>query len=117
VLHTPLARRRLDIGFVPAAGGLSATQMPSRRLDVLFNLGADEIEIAPGAFHGLYRTHGDAGRTAPTSSFRVRLHEKSGIFVNTRPSADGGRAGFPRRCARDWAFCARSPTCSPEASI
>ena len=55
VLHTAAARvGALDLGFVPGEGGLDA---PARwregGVDVLFNLGADEIEIAPGRLRGL----------------------------------------------------------------
>ena len=46
MLHTAASRvGALDIGFVPAAGGLSATQMAKAgALDVVFLLGADEID-------------------------------------------------------------------------
>ena len=37
-------------------------------LDLLFNLGADEIAIAPGAFVVYVGTPAIAGRIAPTSS-------------------------------------------------
>src|SRR5437588_3402548 len=51
VLHAAASRvGALDVGFVPGAGGLTATQMTADgALDVIFLLGADEIEIAPGA--------------------------------------------------------------------
>ena len=63
VLHTAAARvGALDLGFVPGEGGLTARQMARRAgVDVLFNLGADEIEIAPGAFVVYQGTHGDRG--------------------------------------------------------
>ncbi|HST91925.1 MAG TPA: NADH-quinone oxidoreductase subunit NuoG, partial [Brevundimonas sp.] len=53
VLHTAAARvGGLDMGFVPGAGGLSAVDMVKKgALDVLFLLGADEIDAsATGAF-------------------------------------------------------------------
>src|SRR3954452_15977397 len=52
VLHSAASRvGALDIGFVPDAGGLTATQMAeTAALDVIFLLGADEIEIAHGPF-------------------------------------------------------------------
>src|SRR6202007_160177 len=52
VLHTAASRvGALDLGFVPADGGLDARQMATAgTLDIVFSLGADEIDIAPGAF-------------------------------------------------------------------
>ena len=52
----------LDLGLVPGPGGLDALAMAKAgALDVLFNLGADEIEIEPGAFVVYIGTHGDRG--------------------------------------------------------
>ncbi len=49
VLHTAASRvGGLDIGFVPGKGGKTALEMAAGGVDVLFNLGADEIEIAEG---------------------------------------------------------------------
>src|SRR5207253_2026423 len=61
VLHAAASRvGALDVGFVPGAGGLTATQMTADgALDVIFLLGADEIEIPPGAFVIYVGTHGD----------------------------------------------------------
>ncbi len=54
VLHTAAARvGGLDIGFVPGEGGLAAAAMAKGGVDVLFLLGADEIEVEPGAVRGL----------------------------------------------------------------
>jgi NADH-quinone oxidoreductase subunit G len=65
VLHTAAARvGGLDLGFVPGEGGLDAAGMAADgALDVLFLLGADEIDIAPGAFVVYQGTHGDRGAT------------------------------------------------------
>jgi NADH-quinone oxidoreductase subunit G len=109
VLHTAASRvGGLDIGFVPAAGGLSATQMArAGALDVLFNLGADEIEIAPGAFTVYIGTHGDAGaHRADVILPGAAYTEKSGIYVNTEGRVQmAARAGFPPGDAReDWAI-------------
>ena len=51
VLHTAASRvGALDLGFVPADGGLKALQMAAAgTLDLVFLLGADEIDVAPGA--------------------------------------------------------------------
>src|SRR5690606_6336767 len=62
ILHTAAARvGALDLGFVPGEGGLTAQQMAQGGVDVLFNLGADEIDIAPGPFVIYQGTHGDRG--------------------------------------------------------
>ena len=52
VLHTAASRvAALELSFVPGEGGLSATEMGRPgALDVLFLLGADEIDVPPGAF-------------------------------------------------------------------
>jgi NADH-quinone oxidoreductase subunit G len=109
VLHTAASRvGGLDIGFVPAAGGLSATQMAKAgALDVVFLLGADEIEIAPGAFAVYIGTHGDAGaHRADVILPGAAYTEKSGIYVNTEGRVQmAARAGFPPGDAReDWAI-------------
>ena len=109
VLHTAAARvGALDIGFVPAAGGRSATDMgKAGALDVLFNLGADEIDIAPGAFVVYIGTHGDAGaHRADVILPGAAYTEKSGIYVNTEGRVQmAARASFPPGDAReDWAI-------------
>src|SRR5256885_17127530 len=52
VLHTAAAGvGALAVGFVPYHGGKSAVEMATPgAVDVLFNLGADEIDIGDGAF-------------------------------------------------------------------
>src|SRR2546423_4436732 len=59
VLHTAAARvGGLDIGFVPGQGGKSAADMAKPgALDVVFLLGVDEIDLAPGAFTIYIGTH------------------------------------------------------------
>ncbi|MEN3380567.1 MAG: NADH-quinone oxidoreductase subunit [Hyphomicrobiales bacterium] len=109
VLHTAASRvGGLDIGFAPGQGGLSATQMAKAgALDLLFNLGADEIEIADGAFTVYIGTHGDAGaHRADIILPGAAYTEKSGIFVNTEGRVQmAARAGFPPGDAReDWAI-------------
>ncbi|MEN3378986.1 MAG: NADH-quinone oxidoreductase subunit, partial [Hyphomicrobiales bacterium] len=76
-------------------------------LDLLFNLGADEIEIADGAFTVYIGTHGDAGaHRADIILPGAAYTEKSGIFVNTEGRVQmAARAGFPPGDAReDWAI-------------
>jgi NADH-quinone oxidoreductase subunit G len=109
VLHTAASRvGALDIGFAPASGGLSATQMAKAgALDVLFLLGADEIEIADGAFVVYIGTHGDRGaHRADVILPGAAYTEKSGLYVNTEGRVQmAARAAFPPGDAReDWAI-------------
>jgi NADH-quinone oxidoreductase subunit G len=60
VLHTAAGRvGGLDIGFVPGDGGKDAGAIAGGDVDLLFLLGADELEIAKGAFTVYIGTHGD----------------------------------------------------------
>src|SRR5882672_10909732 len=99
VLHTAAARvGGLDIGFVPGQGGKSATGMAGAgALDVLFNLGADEIDVADGAFVVYIGTHGDRGaHRADVILPGAAYSEKSGIYVNTEGRVQmANRAAFP----------------------
>ena len=109
VLHNAASRvGALDLGFVPGAGGLSATHMASSAaLDVLFLLGADEIDVAPGAFVVYLGTHGDRGaHRADVILPGAAYPEKSGLYVNTEGRVQmAGRASFPPGDAReDWAI-------------
>jgi NADH-quinone oxidoreductase subunit G len=109
VLHTAAARvGALDLGFVPGAGGRNAAQMAvPGALDVAFLLGADEIDIAPGAFVIYIGTHGDQGaHRADVILPGAAYPEKSGIYVNTEGRVQmAGRASFPPGDAReDWAI-------------
>ncbi|WP_395664981.1 NADH-quinone oxidoreductase subunit NuoG [Methylocella sp.] len=109
VLHTAAARvGGLDLGFVPGPGGLDALSMAEPgALDVIYNLGADEIDIAPGAFVVYQGSHGDRGAARadvilPGAAFT----EKSGLYVNTEGRVQlADRANFPPGEAReDWAI-------------
>ncbi|MGU3493149.1 NADH-quinone oxidoreductase subunit NuoG [Xanthobacteraceae bacterium A53D] len=108
VLHTAAARvGALDVGFVPGQGGLSTAAMTAAGgQDLLFLLGADEVEVAPGAFVVYIGTHGDKGaHRADVILPGAAYSEKSGIYVNTegRPQF-ANRAAFPPGDAReDWA--------------
>jgi NADH-quinone oxidoreductase subunit G len=108
VLHTAAARvGGLDLGFVPGTGGMAAGQMAVGGVDVLFNLGADEIEIAPGPFVVYQGTHGDRGaHRADVILPGAAYPEKSGTYVNTEGRVQmGNRATFPPGDAReDWAI-------------
>jgi NADH-quinone oxidoreductase subunit G len=98
----------LDIGFVPGEGGLSATQMAATgALDVLFSLGADEIDVAGGAFVVYIGTHGDRGaHRADVILPGAAYTEKSSLYVNTEGRVQmANRASFPPGEAReDWAI-------------
>jgi NADH-quinone oxidoreductase subunit G len=114
ILHTAASRvGGLDIGFVPGEGGLNARDMvaaaSARRLDVLFLLGADELEVprAGTGFVVYIGTHGDAGaHRADVILPGAAFTEKSGIWVNTEGRVQVGmRAAFPPGDAReDWSI-------------
>ena len=109
VLHDAASRvGALDIGFVPGEAGLSTAQMiVPGALDVLFLLGADEVDVAPGAFSVYIGTHGDRGaHRADVILPGAAYTEKSGIYVNTEGRVQAtARAAFPPGDAReDWAI-------------
>jgi NADH-quinone oxidoreductase subunit G len=110
VLHTAASRvGGLDMGFVPGEGGLTAKQMVAQgALDVLFLLGADEIDTsASDAFTIYLGTHGDAGaHKADVVLPGAAYTEKAGIYVNMEGRVQlGNRAVFPKGEAReDWAI-------------
>ena len=109
VLHTAAARvGALDLGFVPGPGGKSALEMVQPgALDVLFLLGADEIDVPPGAFTVYIGSHGDRGaHCADVVLPGAAYPEKSGTYVNTEGRVQlAARAAFPPGDAReDWAI-------------
>ncbi|MEW6254817.1 MAG: NADH-quinone oxidoreductase subunit NuoG [Pseudomonadota bacterium] len=109
VLHTAASRvGALDVGCVPAAGGLTAAAMAAPGgADLLFLLGADEIDVAPGAFVVYLGTHGDRGaHRADVILPGAAYSEKSGLYVNTEGRVQfANRAAFPPGDAReDWAI-------------
>jgi NADH-quinone oxidoreductase subunit G len=109
ILHTAASRvGGLDIGFVPGEGGKTAPAMVAAGgVDVLFNLGADEVDIAPGAFVIYQGTHGDRGaHRADVILPGAAYSEKSATFVNTEGRVQmTNRAVFPPGDAReDWAI-------------
>ena len=109
VLHgTASGVGALDIGFVPGEGGLSAAQMTAPNgVDVLFSLGADEVDVAPGAFVVYIGTHGDRGaHRADVILPGAAYTEKSGLYINTEGRAQmTSRAAFPPGEAREeWAI-------------
>ncbi|HEY2706626.1 MAG TPA: NADH-quinone oxidoreductase subunit NuoG [Caulobacteraceae bacterium] len=110
VLHTVAARvGGLDLGFVPGEGGKTAAEMTAKgALDVLFLLGADELDLAKtDAFVVYLGTHGDAGAHRADAILPGAAYtEKAGLYVNTEGRVQRGeRAVFPKGEAReDWSI-------------
>ena len=110
VLHTAASRvGGLDMGFVPSEGGFTAPQMVQKgALDVLFLLGADEIDTsASDAFVVYLGSHGDRGAArADVILPGAAYTEKSGIYVNTEGRVQiASRAVFPKGEGKeDWAI-------------
>jgi NADH-quinone oxidoreductase subunit G len=108
VLHNAASRvAALDLGLVPGKGGQNAAQMAQGGVDVLFLLGADEIEVAPGPFVVYVGSHGDRGaHRADVILPGAAYPEKSGIYLNTEGRVQmANRASFPPGEAReDWAI-------------
>ncbi|MEQ3625273.1 MAG: NADH-quinone oxidoreductase subunit NuoG [Celeribacter sp.] len=104
VLHTAASRvGAMDLGAV-TEGGLDAAIDGA---DVIYNLGADEIEIAAGAFVIYQGSHGDRGaHRADLILPGAAYTEEGGLFVNTegRPQL-AFRAGFaPGEAKENWAI-------------
>ncbi|SMD06033.1 NADH-quinone oxidoreductase subunit NuoG [Rhizobium sp. RU36D] len=109
VLHTAASRvGGLDLGFVPGKGGVAAADMLSK-MDVLFLLGADEMDFSAktAKFTVYIGSHGDNGaHTADVILPAATYTEKSGTWVNTEGRVQmGNRAGFaPGEAREDWAI-------------
>ena len=109
MLHNAAARvGGLDIGFVPGEGGKDVAGMLGGT-DVLFLLGADELDLsaASSAFVVYIGTHGDAGaHRADVILPAAAYTEKSGTYVNTEGRVQmTSRAGFaPGDAREDWAI-------------
>jgi NADH-quinone oxidoreductase subunit G len=110
VLHHAASRvAGLDMGFVPAEGGLSVAEMlKPDALDVLFLLGADEVNAtASNAFRVYLGSHGDNGaHSADVILPAAAYTEKAGIYVNTEGRVQmAERVVFPKGEAKeDWAI-------------
>jgi NADH-quinone oxidoreductase subunit G len=108
VLHTAASRvGGLDLGFLPGAGGKTAVEMAQKgALDVLFLLGADELDLSQtDAFVVYLGTHGDTGaHRADVILPGAAYTEKAGLYVNTEGRVQRGeRATFPKGEAKeDW---------------
>jgi NADH-quinone oxidoreductase subunit G len=104
VLHTAAARvGAMDVGAV-TEGGLAAAVDGA---DVIYNLGADEVDITPGAKVIYQGSHGDRGAHRADIILPAAAYpEETGLFVNTegRPQL-AFRASFPPGEAREnWAI-------------
>ena len=104
VLHTAAGRvGAMDVGAV-TEGGLEAALEGA---EVIYNLGADEVEVKSGAFVIYQGSHGDRGAhradiILPSAAYT----EENGLFVNTegRPQL-ALRASFPPGEAKEnWAI-------------
>ncbi|MND82487.1 NADH-quinone oxidoreductase chain 3 [compost metagenome] len=96
------------MGFVPAEGGLDvAGMLKPGALDVLFLLGADEVNAsASDAFRVYLGSHGDRGaHGADVILPGAAYTEKSGLYVNTEGRVQmAERVVFPKGEAKeDWA--------------
>ncbi len=110
VLHTAAARvGGLDLGFVPGPGGRTAAELTAQGgADVLFLLGADEIDLSQtDAFVIYLGSHGDRGaHRADVILPGAAYTEKPGLYVNTEGRVQRGeRAVYPKGEAKeDWAI-------------
>ena len=104
ILHTAASRvGAMDVGAVTDGGLVAATD----GAEVIYNLGADEVEIAQGPFVIYQGSHGDRGANRadiilPSAAYT----EENGLFVNTegRPQL-AYRAGFaPGEAKENWAI-------------
>lgn len=108
VLHTAASRvGGLDLGFVPGEKGVDA-QTQVATMDVLFLLGADELDFSKKSTNLLVYigSHGDAGASqADVILPGAAYTEKAGIFVNTEGRVQfANRANFaPGEAREDWA--------------
>ena len=104
VLHTAASRvGAMDVGAV-TEGGLDAALDGA---EVIYNLGADEVDVKPGAFVIYQGSHGDRGaHRADIILPGAAYTEENGLFVNTegRPQL-ALRASFPPGEAKEnWAI-------------
>ena len=104
VLHTAAGRvGAMDVGAV-TEGGISAA---IEGAEVIYNLGADEVEIAPGPLVIYQGSHGDRGAHRADIILPAACYtEENGLFVNTegRPQL-ALRANFaPGEAKENWAI-------------
>ncbi|MGF1651076.1 MAG: NADH-quinone oxidoreductase subunit NuoG [Hyphomicrobiaceae bacterium] len=106
VLHTAAARvGALDLGFVPRTGGKAAAEIAGGAVDVIYNLGCDEFDIAQGPFVIYQGHHGDRGaHRADVVLPGAAYTEKNATYVNTEGRTQlTVRASYPPGEAKeDW---------------
>ncbi len=104
ILHTAASRvGALDIGAV--ANGDIKTEIANA--EVIYNLGADEIELPDSAFVIYQGSHGDRGAHRADIILPAAAYtEENGIFVNTEGRTQlSNRANFPPGEAKEnWAI-------------
>ncbi len=103
ILHTAAGR----VGAMDVGCTNDAAMDGVNDADVIYNLGADEIDIQPGAFVIYQGSHGDRGaHRADVILPGAAYTEEPGLFVNTegRPQL-ALRAGFaPGEAKENWAI-------------
>ncbi|WP_299986850.1 NADH-quinone oxidoreductase subunit NuoG [uncultured Ruegeria sp.] len=103
ILHTAASRvGAMDVDATNE-GGMDAVGTA----DVIYNLGADEVEIGEGAFVIYQGSHGDRGaHRADVILPGAAYTEENGLFVNTEGRAQlAMRAGFaPGDAKENWAI-------------
>ncbi len=104
ILHTAASRvGAMDVGAHTEGGLIAATE----EAEVIFNLGADEVEIAVGPFVIYQGSHGDRGAARADVILPAAAYtEENGLFVNTegRPQL-AMRASFaPGEAKENWAI-------------
>ena len=108
VLHTAASRvAGLDLGFVPGEGGRDVAGMLKGDMEVVYLLGADELDMKGlGSAFVIYQgTHGDAGAHRANVILPAAAYtEKSATYVNLEGRAQmTAKAAFPPGDAKeDW---------------
>ncbi len=109
VLHTAASRvGGLDLGFVPGKGGKAVAGMLGGGVDVLWLLGADEVDtsrIGANTFVVYQGHHGDAGAArADVILPGAAYTEKNGTYVSTEGRVQRGQLAVypPGEAREDW---------------
>ena len=104
VLHTAASRvAGLDLGLVAGDAG----RIANGAADVVYLLGADEIDVAPGAFVIYQGSHGDLGaHRADVILPGATYTEKSATYVNLEGRAQATQKAVfsPGEAKEDWAI-------------
>ncbi|OYV35543.1 MAG: NADH-quinone oxidoreductase subunit G, partial [Rhodospirillales bacterium 20-64-7] len=109
ILHHAASRvGALDIGFLPGPGGKSTGEMLGGGVDLLWLLGADQVNtaaIGPDTFVVYQGHHGDAGAArADVILPGAAYTEKDGTYVNTEGRVQQGLLAVrpPGDAREDW---------------